>query len=184
MNADTSARPPRYRDLDRKELSDDQREVYDAIASGPRGSVPRIFHVYLHSPDLCSRVQALGAFCRYGTTLGPKLSETAILVVARHFEAAYEWSVHELEARKVGVPDDVIDAIRAGNALPSSTATDIALVHRFASTYLTRNAVDDADFEQARIAFGHKGVVELAGIIGYYAMLAMALRIFEVPPAD
>jgi 4-carboxymuconolactone decarboxylase len=181
---DTTPAAPRYRDLTPAELSDDQREVYDAIASGPRGSVPRIFHLYLHSPELCSRIQALGAFCRYGTSFSSALSETAILVVAHHFQAAYEWSVHEAEARKASVPDDVINAIRTSQPLPATTASDVELVHRFAATYLHRNAVDDALFAEARLAFGHKGVVELAGIVGYYSMLAMALRIFEVPPAE
>lgn len=172
---------PRYRDLQPGELDARQREVYDAIAAGPRKSVPSIFHLYLNSPELCERIQSLGAYCRYGTSFPPIQSETVILIVARHFEAAYEWSVHVGEARKAGLPEHVITAIEAQRE-PQQADADIRLLWRFTHTYLKTNAVPDALYREACDRFGYKSVVELAGIIGYYAMLAMALRIFEVPP--
>jgi 4-carboxymuconolactone decarboxylase len=171
----------RFKPFRREELDDRQRAVFDAIGSGPRGSVPWIFHLYLESPDLAARVQELGAFCRYRTGLPPHLSELAILVVARHWSAEYEWSVHESEARKAGLSDAVILAIDKEQT-PSFDGDDAALVYAFCAEYLKENEVSDGLFARAVGRFGRKTVVELAGIVGYYSMLAMAIRIFRLPP--
>jgi 4-carboxymuconolactone decarboxylase len=74
----------RVPDLDPEKLSPEQRKVYDAIVAGPRGRVVGPLRVWLQSPELADRAQALGAFCRFGTSLPPRLSELAILVTAAH----------------------------------------------------------------------------------------------------
>ena len=162
-------------------LSADQRAVFDAIKAGPRGTVPRIFHLLLESPDLAALVQELGAFCRYRTGLPPHLSELAILVVAQHWEAAYEWRIHIGEARKAGVPEASIAAIEAGRR-PDFRDADSALIYDFATTFFRQNDVSDALFEGAVARFGRRTVIELAAILGYYSMLAIAIRIFRLSP--
>jgi 4-carboxymuconolactone decarboxylase len=172
----------RFTPYEPEALDPGQRAVFDAIQSGPRGTVPWIFHLFLASPDLAARVQELGAFCRYRTGLPPRLSELAILIVAGHWRADYEWSIHEDEARKAGLADAVIAAIKAG-ARPDFQNDDAAkLIYEFCNTFLSRNDVPDALFARAVERFGRRTVVELAGLIGYYSMLAMAIRIFRLPP--
>lgn len=171
----------RFTPLRRQNLDTRQKAVFEAIESGPRGTVPWIFHLYLENPDLASRVQELGALCRYGTGLPQHLSELAILIVARHWDAEYEWSIHEAEARKAGLAEDVIAAIRK-DAPPPFADERAALIHAFCKTFLEKNDVPDALFEQAVAQFGRKTLVELAAILGYYSMLAMAIRIFRLPP--
>jgi 4-carboxymuconolactone decarboxylase len=173
--------PERFKPFDRTDLDARQREVFDEIASGPRGTVPWIFHLYLNSPDLASRVQRLGAFCRYGTSLPPRLSELAILIVARHWGADYEWSIHAVEARKAGVPDAVIAAIEADRH-PDFDDPDAALVYDFATEFFRTRDVPDDVFARAVERFGRPTAVELAGILGYYSMLAIAIRIFRLEP--
>ncbi len=172
----------RFTPLNRSDLDQSQRAVYDAIQAGPRGSVPWIFHLYLQSPDLAAAVQQLGAFCRYRTGLAGRLSELVILLVAKHWSADYEWSVHEREARKAGLPDGVIAAIDAGTQPDFGDDSEAALAYEFASEYLRTNDLSDALFARAIDTFGRRTVVELTGIIGYYSMLAMAIRIFRLPP--
>jgi len=101
-------------------LSEDQRRVYDAILSGPRGTVPALFMAFLHNAELADRVQALGALLRYDTSLEPRLSELAILAVARHWSCQYEWHWHAPEAAKAGLPDTVIEAIKHRRSFPCS----------------------------------------------------------------
>jgi 4-carboxymuconolactone decarboxylase len=55
------------------------------------------------------------------------------------------------------------------------------LLYEFATTFFRTNDVPDALFERAVAQFGRKGVVELAGVLGYYSNLAILLRIFRVP---
>jgi 4-carboxymuconolactone decarboxylase len=171
----------RFTPFDKAQLTARQREIFDAIASGPRGTVPRIFHLYLNSPELASRVQQLGAFCRYGTSLPPRLSELAILIVAHHWKAEYEWSIHAGEARKAGLSDDIIDAIGAGRR-PVFNDPDVELVYDFSTEFFRLNDVPDALFASAVERFGRATTVELAGVLGYYSMLAIAIRIFRLQP--
>ena len=141
----------RFTPFARDDLAARQQQVFDDIASGPRGTVPWIFHLYLNSPELASRVQELGAFCRYGTSLPPRLSELAILIVAHHWKADYEWAIHAGEARKAGLSDDLIAAIEAGRR-PVFDDPDAELLYDFATQFFRLNDVPDALFASRRRA--------------------------------
>jgi len=170
--------PVRYRELNRDELSAEQKAVFESIAS-TRGVVPTPFHILAESPELASLTQALGAFCRYRTGLSPLLSELAVLITAAHWGAEYEFAVHAPEALKAGVPQTVIDAVRDGNT-PSFADDESRLIHAFATAFYATRDVPDALFEDAAARFGRRRVVELAGLLGYYSGLAMLLKIFRV----
>src|SRR3990170_300825 len=88
--------------LEPARLAPDQRRVYDAIASGPRGGVRGPFLALIHVPELTDRIQHLGEYLRYGTSFPPRLSELAILVTARHYTCNYEWQAHVRHARRGG----------------------------------------------------------------------------------
>ncbi len=171
----------RFTPFARTDLDARQQEIFDDIASGPRGTVPWIFHLYLDSPELAARIQQLGAFCRYGTSLPPRLSELAILIAAHHWEAEYEWSIHTGEARKAGLPSEVIVAI-GEDRRPVFDDGDSELIYDFATEFFRRNDVPDALFASAVERFGRATTVELAGVLGYYSMLAIAIRIFRLQP--
>jgi 4-carboxymuconolactone decarboxylase len=171
----------RYTPLERETLTPEQQRVFDAIAAGPRGGVPAPFHIFLHSPELADRAQQLGELLRYRTGLSPRLSELAILITAKHWGAAYEWSVHEREARKAGVPEPVIQAISAGVA--ASLTGDDALVYDFATAFYAKHEVPQPQFEATVARFGMRVDVELTSILGYYSMLAIVLNVFRVEPA-
>jgi len=170
----------RYTPLSSETLTPEQRPIYDAIGAARHGSVPKPFHVFLQSPEVANHAQQLGAFLRYRTGLPARLSELAILVTAKHWEAHYEWSVHEGEARKAGVPEDVIRAIARG-ARPA-VAGDDAIVYDFAASFYASRDVPDEIFKRAVEKLGDKTVVELAAILGYYSMLAIVMGIYRVRP--
>jgi 4-carboxymuconolactone decarboxylase len=170
----------RFHKLDSEELSQEQRVVFDAIAAPRGGVVPTPFHILLESPELASLTQALGAFCRYRTQLGPRLSELLVLITATHWGAEYEFSAHAPEARKAGVADTVIAALQADET-PRFGDADSQLLYEFTTSFFKTRDVPDALFEKAVAQFGRRRVVELAGVLGYYSGLAMLLRIFRVP---
>jgi len=171
----------RYSLLSPQTLTPEQKAVYDSIAAARKGSVPTPFHIFLQSPELADRAQQLGSLLRYRTGLTPRQSEIAILVTAKHWDEEYEWSVHAPEARKAGVAEDVIEAIRTGTR-PASLAGDDALVYEFANTFYAKRDVPDEVFERAVTRFGQKSVVELSAILGYYSMLAIVMRVYRVKP--
>src|SRR5689334_3695695 len=70
-----------------EQMTPEQRGVYDAVVSGPRGKVEGPLRAALHRPDLADKWQQFGAALRYGTSLAPRLSELAILLTARAWDS-------------------------------------------------------------------------------------------------
>ena len=169
--------------LEPAKLAPDQRRVYDAIASGPRGGVRGPFLALIHVPELTDRIQHLGEYLRFGTSFPPRLSELAVLITARHYTCNYEWQAHEPHALKGGLAQNIIDAIKARRR-PDGMQPDELTVYEFATELLANGKVSDAAYERVVKAFGTRGAVELAALIGYYIMIGMTLLAHEValPP--
>lgn len=171
-------------ELDTTALNPDQQRVFNAISSGPRGRVQGPLEVWLQSAELADTAQALGAFCRYGTSLPPRLSELAILVTGAHWQAGFEWWAHAPIAAKAGVGEAAIEAIRRGET-PTFALADEKAVHAFAYELVTKRRVSDATYAAAIAAIGQKAVVELVGVLGYYTLISMTIVTFDVPlPED
>ena len=170
----------RLPDLTPEKMSPAQRNVHNAIDSGPRGVVQGPLKVWLHSAELASRAQDLGAVCRYHTSLPKRLSELAILITGAHWKAGFEWFVHAPEAIKAGIDPAVVEAIHAGRE-PEFSRTDEAALYAFTHEMLEQRSVSDSTYKQAVAALGELGTVELVGILGYYALISMTIVAFEVP---
>ena len=161
-------------------MSPAQRAVYDQIKAGPRGEVVGPLLVWLQSPELAERAQALGQFARYDSALDPKLSELAILVTARLWSADFEWAHHAPLAAAAGVTDAVIARIAAG-ARPDLPDPEMAAVFDVAVELHRDRAIADATFERAKDALGMRRLVDLIGLCGYYSLISMTINAFEVP---
>lgn len=172
--------PERPLTLDEAALSPEQRRIHDEIASGPRGKVEGPLRVWLQSPGLADRAQALGAFCRYGTSLPPRLSELAIITTGAFWKSGYEWATHAPIAEKAGIDPAAIDAIRRGET-PHFALEDEAAVHAFARQLHSERRVDDATYARAVAVLGVQGTVDLVGILGYYTLISMTINAFAVP---
>ena len=168
----------------RDELDEAQRAVWDKVVSGPRGKVVGPLRAAIHNPDLARNWSALGESLRFGTSLGKRLSELAIIVTGRRWSAQVEWFVHARVAAETGLEPAVIEAIRTGTP-PRFTQPDDALVYDYARLLLQEGDVPDALHARATQRFGVKGVVELTALVGYYSMVAMTLNAQQVPlPED
>ncbi|HSW03085.1 carboxymuconolactone decarboxylase family protein [Aquabacterium sp.] len=161
-------------------MNPDQRRVYDKIVSGRRGKVQGPLRAVLHNAELANRWQALGELLRYNTSLSPRQSELAILVTGRACRAPFEWYAHRLEAEKVGIEPQVIDAILA-ETWPPGLSDDDAAVLRYAGELNRFNSVSDTTYADALARFGERTVVELTALVGYYTMVAMTLNAHEIP---
>jgi 4-carboxymuconolactone decarboxylase len=170
---------PRIPDIVPAELDTAQKRVYDAIVSGPRGVVEGPLRVWLNSPELADRAQALGAFCRYHTQLEPRLSELAILVTGAFWKAGFEWHVHAPIGIAAGLDAAAVEAIRTG-ATPHFAKDDEAAVYAFARELLTERRISEATYRQAEAVLGNRRLVDLIGILGYYGLISMTIVAFEV----
>ena len=173
----------RIADLDPENMTSAQRAVHDAIASGPRGGVRGPLAVWLHRPELAQCAQELGRYCRYETSLPPRLSELAILTIARVWGSEYEWYAHKPIALKAGVSSDVVEAIRLNEA-PEFKLADEAAVHTFITElHRTRN-VTKQTYDEAVTRIGEAGVIDLVGLAGYYTLISMTINVFGVRPPE
>ncbi|WP_028696282.1 carboxymuconolactone decarboxylase family protein [Pseudomonas cremoricolorata] len=160
-------------------MSADQQRVLDDILQGPRGNLDGPFLAWVHSPALADHAQRLGAFCRYGTALELRLSELAILTTAAWWRSQAEWQIHEPIARSAGLADSVIDALRQQRT-PLFERSDEQCVYDIGKTLYDTRRVDDALYQRGVELFGEPAMVELIGVFGYYALVAMTLNVFEV----
>lgn len=158
-----------------------QRDVHDAIASGPRGDVYGPLAVWLHRPELAARAQELGSYCRYGSSLDPKLSELAILVTGRVFGSEFEWQTHKAIALEAGVPPEVVEAIRL-NRRPGFDDPSQEVVYEVARAAHETRGVDDALYRKAVETLGEPALVDLVGLLGYYTLISLTINVFKVPP--
>ncbi len=172
-------------------LTPEQAELYTEITTGPRASGPQHFaltaddgslngpfNAFLLAPGLGRSLQNLGAAVRYETSLSGRTREIAILLVAARWNSAFERGAHESVGRAVGLTDDELDALRRGSIPALVDAHELAcaeLVHG-----MLGGDVGDDDWLRLVTLVGHPTVFELSTLVGYYATLALQLRIFRV----
>lgn len=190
--ADAAKQVSRLAKLEVSELAADQRALYDAIAGGPRARGPQLFaltdsagrlegpfNAMLLRPGLGTALQALGAAVRYGGTLTDRAREIAILVVAHHWDSPFERYAHEAVARSVGLTDAELEGLRAARV--DGFADDHErLVAATAAALAERSDLTEAEYAAAEAGLGPATLFELSTLVGYYATLALQLRIFRV----
>jgi 4-carboxymuconolactone decarboxylase len=164
------------------DLSPRQQEISDRITSR-RGGTRGPFLVWLRSPELCEKVEALGAYCRFESSLDPRLRELSLLIAARHWDAQYSWNAHVGKAADLGVPRDSLAAL-AEHREPHFTSKDEDIVYRFSSEILRDHFVSDATFAEALTELGEQGIVDLLGSLGNFSMLGMLLNACQVDLQD
>ncbi|MEK9849675.1 MAG: carboxymuconolactone decarboxylase family protein [Candidatus Puniceispirillum sp.] len=169
--------------LDPDQMSIAQKEVYDAIAAGPRGGARGPLAMWLYRPELADKAQQLGRYCRYDSSLPPRLSELAILTTARLWDAAYEWNAHVPHAEAAGVSPDIIAAL-AADQTPIFTADDEQLVYEFTRALNLERSISPQLFDRAVSCLGQETVVDLVGVLGYYSLISMSIKAFDVDPFD
>ncbi|MBV8888518.1 MAG: carboxymuconolactone decarboxylase family protein [Alphaproteobacteria bacterium] len=163
-----------------EQLPAESRAVGESIIAS-RGGLQGPFTMFMHCPELAGRVAHLGAFVRFEGSLDMRVRVLAAMTVAREFDAAYVWGAQTGGARRLGVPEQTIAAIRdmRSDGIPSEDSEIV----EFTRELLRRHRVDDARADAMRARFGDDGFIQLTGAIGYYSMLAMTVNACELETA-
>ena len=162
------------------EMTPEQKAVMDAIASGPRKSAAGPFQAWLVSPELDDRLQKVGDYVRFKSSLPRRLSEFAILLAGRTWNSQFEWAYHYPLALEAGVEPAVLADLAAGRT-PTGMSDDEALVYRFTDELRRDKAVSDATFTTLETRFGKRGIIDLVAVQGYYDTVCMTLNVAQVP---
>ena len=155
--------------------------VFDSIVAS-RGAVQGPFTMFLHSPELAGRLAHLGAYVRFEGSLDMRVRVLAAMTVARELEAVYVWGAQTGGARKLGVPESTITAIRENHS--RGIPAEEAQIVDFTRQLMRKHRIDDATAKALIGRFGTDGFIQLTGAIGYYSMLAMTVNACELEAAS
>ena len=169
----------RFAPLDPDKMTPEQKKVADDILSGPRKSLSGPFNAWLRSPQLADRLQRVGDYLRFHSSVPARLNEFAILITARQWTAQYEWYAHYPLALKAGLDPRIAAELRAGKR-PDKMADDEAIVYDFCLALHRGQTISDQLFAAAVAKLGEQGVVDLIAVNGYYDLVAMTLSAANV----
>jgi 4-carboxymuconolactone decarboxylase len=167
-----------------EKYSQEQKRAAEEFRAARNVAVFGPFEPMMYSPQLMNHARAMGDYLRFRSAIGNVLSELAILIAAREWTQDYEWTVHYPIALKAGLRPELIEAIADGRR-PAAMEEEETIVYDFLTELNRTRRVSDSTFERAQRRFGARGVVDLTGINGYYALLAMQLNVARYPvPKD
>jgi 4-carboxymuconolactone decarboxylase len=174
------------------EMTPEQRAVADAIMKGPRAAVgspaaapgatslSSPFNVWNRRAELAERLQKVGEYIRFKSSLPARLNEFAILITARHWDAQYEWFAHHRLAMAGGLDPAIAEDLLNGRA-PANMKPDEQVIYDFATELHRQHGVSDATYRRAVDAFGEQGVADLIAVNGYYVLVAMTVNVDRTP---
>jgi len=173
----------RFPPINPDNMTEPQRKAADELRSGPRGTVRGPFIPLLRSPEFMNRLQKVGEYLRFNSALTSRLNEFVILITARQWTQQYEWFRHHPLAMKAGLKPETAQAVAEGRR-PTGMAEDEEIVYDFCDELFRTRGVTDDTYQRAVRKFGEQGVIDMIGVNGYYAMMAMVLNVARTPLPD
>jgi len=173
----------RFKPLAYRDMSPEQKKMFESLLSGERRGAGGPFNVLLRSPEMGDLAQKFGASMRFHSSMPSKLNEMAIIITARHWTSQYEWYAHKRAALTAGLSPAIVDAIAAGTR-PSAMQPDEEAVYNFCTELLTTKQISDRTFQATKDKFGERGIVDLIGVTGYYQLVSMLLNVDRYPLPD
>jgi 4-carboxymuconolactone decarboxylase len=144
-----------------------------------RGDILLLYQVLLNSAPLAEGWEKLLTAVRKHSSVPPDIREMVILRVAILNHAPYEFEAHAPIARKVGVTDAKLAALREIN--PSETFTPRERAVFALTDAMTRDVqVPDTLFEPLRAHFDTRALVELVATVAAYNMVSRFLEALQI----
>lgn len=142
--------------------------------------LPGVYLPLMHNPRLAKQVEQLGDHLRFEGVLARDIYEFVVLAVGARIGAAYEWAHHESLARDAGVPIEAIAALATRTDPPRPYVTILRAVEVFGAHDPLPVELQDQIIDLV----GTDGLVELAILVGTYAMVGGVINGFGVVSAD
>ena len=165
---------------EKSQLDPQFHPLYDRIAAA-RGRVAGPYSILLHSPGITDPIDRVAAALREESELSAQDFVLTALAVARAKDCLFVWSVQAPNARRAGVSDSVINAIRDRSS--SGLSDDQADIVSFAQQLATGSRVENATFDRLRDRHGVRWLVELTATAGHFGLICGINNAFEVPPS-
>lgn len=177
--------------LRKDDLVGERAELFDALVTrsvgrdesfvfDEQGHVRGPLGALLHHPRSGRPLQELARVLRFAGTLPDAAREAVILVVAAHWRDGHEWWAHEPVARRAGLTEPQLSALRAGRA-PACDDPVTQAACDTARAIVERADLTDREHDAARCVLDEEQLVEVTVLVGYYGLLSMQQRVFQLP---
>ena len=162
VHPDTRNRLP---PVNREDLSEQMKKAYDAAMAAASGGRPEgVAAIRLHRS---------GVDVRWDARIGRRLSELAIITVAREYDQPYEWSLHEMEAIGVGLEPSIVDVVRNRKALTGLGEKEATIIQL--GREIGKHRVSPETYARALRVFGKTDMVDMVDLMSNYAGTAVNL---------
>lgn len=169
----------RLKDIPPEQLTPEQATIFERLAAG-RGRILGPYKIWIHSPTVADGMEHIGTYLNKQSTLSKREVETAIIMIAQHWDSPYVRFAHVRDGKEAGLTQEAIDALLAGDD-PGFTDPHERAVHRLAAASIARRNLSDVEFAEIEAVLGRAGIAEVLVLLGYYTAVAMGMRVHEVP---
>ncbi|WP_027365653.1 carboxymuconolactone decarboxylase family protein [Desulfotruncus alcoholivorax] len=168
---------PRLPVLPLEQMPEKTRNMITGGKSGLSGL--NINKMIAHAENSARHFMRLGNSLLTQAELDERVRELVILRIATLCRSYYEWYQHEILARKVGVPEEQIAAVKEGPDSPVFNALEKAAL-RYTEEVTLNVKSSDETFNEVAKHLNHRELVELTLTIGFYNLVARFLENTEV----
>ncbi len=171
----------RYAELTLDQMTEEQKAAYSYLMDGPRGRLPGPYKVWIHNPKLVYAADPLGRHFTPGQySLSEREREIAVVVITSKWNSDYPAAAHEKRGLEVGLPQDKVEAMMAGQPTAFDDAREQA-VYEVASSLAENRIVSQGLHDRAVALLGHPGISDLVSLMGYYTAVSLTMNFYAVP---
>ena len=166
----------------REDFDEEGKQIFDKrVGTGARSlrGLRGPSGIRLYSPKFADYSNSVSQYLRFETGFSGRVRELAILVTAREMDSQFEWTAHEPEALKEGLPMEIVDVVKYRKSpagLPEPDATIIQLGREMFS----KKKVTSETFARAAKNFSPKQLVDLVSLMTNYQGTAVMLTTFDI----
>jgi 4-carboxymuconolactone decarboxylase len=168
---------PRIMPVPEDQWISEQRMIMEVLA--PYQRKLNVYRTLIRHPALAQHYLVFLRYILSKSTLPPRDRELVILRVGWQCQSEYEWSRHNLLARRIGLTDKEINHIIEGPTAPNWSSFDAILLQ--AVDELHEHAyISDGTWNNLAQHYTTQQLMDLVFTVGQYTLLSMALNSFSV----
>jgi 4-carboxymuconolactone decarboxylase len=165
---------------EKTQIPSEWHPLYDRIVA-QRGRVAGPYSILLYTPAVADRVDQVAGALRSDVEVSAADHVVTALAVARAKDCLFVWSVQAPNARRAGLSDQAIAAIKERRT--DALTDDQKDIVSYAQQLATANRVDADTFNRLKQRHGERWLVELTVIAGHFGLICGINNAFEVPPS-